>query len=506
MTTFDEEVAILLKSYGAKNVKKDLTDIQNVMKGVGKQANLLKGNFMNMSTFTSRMKDGISASMTDVKKQMSDMSNVASKNLSKISQGTSFVDPKTQKLIQQEMDNLDKVFKAMDADMIKSQKEFDNMSKSANKNMKKISKSFEKPRQEFAGWALSIMFLGMAMQRVFDQIWKAGTKAFQDVMHSVQGTVTTFDILNGQFDYLKYTVGSALSDALAPMLPTIIDIVERFSQWVNENPKLIGGLVILIGAIGTLMAYFGILKLGFDGIISAIGIFSGTWSTLVATLTGSGGLAGLLGVSSVLVALGIVAAVIAGIIILWETNLGGFREFIGNTFGILKSIFGDIFTFIKNTFKNVMEFIINVFNGDWDKAFANLVQIIGDVVKLIINIWIKLGAVMVNIIIFAVNFIVDFILKTLVGGILSALSSLAKSLGLTGFSNKIANAKQSVSGFADKIDIGYIDLNAASSVASTATGYIDRVVETRVNNITINNPSGDEINSEINRYTNQQAI
>ena len=74
----------------------------------------------------------------------------------------------------------------------------------------------KRAKQEFAGWAMSIMFFGMLIQRVFQQIWRVSTKVFQDVMHSVEGTVTPLDMMNQQLDILKYSVGSALSEAIPP--------------------------------------------------------------------------------------------------------------------------------------------------------------------------------------------------------------------------------------------------------------------------------------------------
>ena len=58
-----------------------------------------------------------------------------------------------------------------------------------------LQKLSKKGQKAFAGWAMSIMFFGMALKRTFDAIWKSSTKTFQDVMHSVEGNITSFDIL-----------------------------------------------------------------------------------------------------------------------------------------------------------------------------------------------------------------------------------------------------------------------------------------------------------------------
>jgi hypothetical protein len=66
-----------------------------------------------------------------------------------------------------------------------SMKKFDNASMHLEKTEKRLEKAMFGAKKQFQGWALSIMFLGMALSRVFNQIWKSATKTFQDVTHSM---------------------------------------------------------------------------------------------------------------------------------------------------------------------------------------------------------------------------------------------------------------------------------------------------------------------------------
>jgi len=88
--------------------------------------------------------------------------------------------------------------------------------------------------KRFDGWALSIMFFGMAIQRVFNTIWKQSTKVFQEMAHSIEGVTTPLDMLNGLFKYLMFTVGDALMRFLEPYIPTIVEIVEKVTDWINH--------------------------------------------------------------------------------------------------------------------------------------------------------------------------------------------------------------------------------------------------------------------------------
>jgi hypothetical protein len=114
----------------------------------------------------------------------------------------------------------------------------------------------------FAGWAMSLMFLGMALQRVFDTIWKSSTKTFQDAMHSVEGTVTQFDILNGSVAYLQFNIGNALE----PIVSFLIPIIDKVSDWVNQNEGLVTLGMTILGISAAVFAVGGSFKLAIDGL------------------------------------------------------------------------------------------------------------------------------------------------------------------------------------------------------------------------------------------------
>lgn len=153
------------------------------------------------------------------------------------------------------------------------------------KNFKKVqkamAKSMEKPTMKFQGWAMSIMFFGMALKKTFNTIWKTSTKTFQDVMHSVDGTVTGFDMLNGSMDYLKFTAGQALE----PIAKFLIPIVDWVSEWVLENDKLFAGLVATMGVLGTAFAAGGSGVLALNG-FAELAIKMGLVSTEGTKITG----------------------------------------------------------------------------------------------------------------------------------------------------------------------------------------------------------------------------
>lgn len=130
----------------------------------------------------------------------------------------------------------------------------------------KLTAATSKSKMEFAGWALSIMFAGMAMQRMFSQIWKTGQKSFQDVMHSVEGTVTGFDMMQGSIKYLGFSIGQALE----PLAFMLIPFIDKITEIVQKNPEMVAsftkwgtilGGIFTAGGMGVL-ALNGFIELG----------------------------------------------------------------------------------------------------------------------------------------------------------------------------------------------------------------------------------------------------
>lgn len=144
----------------------------------------------------------------------------------------------------------------------------------------KMGNEMKRGAFQFQGWAMSIMFFGMAMQRAFTTIWKQSTRVFNDVMHSVEGTVTNTDMLKGSFTYLGFVIGQALD----PLLGFFIPIVDKVAELANQFPKTTAAIVaggaalgtlFLVGGSGTLALYgflelaanLGLAKKNADGLI-----------------------------------------------------------------------------------------------------------------------------------------------------------------------------------------------------------------------------------------------
>lgn len=223
--------------------------------------------------------------------------------------------------------------------------------------MQRLGQDMKANEGRFQGWALSVMFFGMAIQRVFLGIWKFGTKAFQEVAHSVEGMVTQTDMLAGSMKFLGIVVGSALE----PLAAALIPIVEKISDWVQQNPELTAEMVKWGSIIGSFLLLVGLLVLGFTGVFTAV---ANVGSIIAAVLGGAatGGAAFLL--ASVVIA---IIAVIAWLVI-FTIKVGGIGEAFKAVFrsivtiasafrGVVAGIVAEMVNFIKMMWNGVVQFI-----------------------------------------------------------------------------------------------------------------------------------------------------
>jgi len=225
----------------------------------------------------------------------------------------------------------------------------------------------------FKGWALSIMFFGMAIVRVFSQIQKLGVTTFNDIMHSVEGQITAFDMLSGSMKYLGFTIGAALE----PLANLLIPVIDWIRAWVEENESLARAIFVVGFALGGLLMLAGILVLGFTGLGQAYALLFG--KSIGASIIAQGGLFVALATKLNLVAAGASVAasamalltavsIIAGIIlaIMWIAKLGkklgGFWEFIKSwARGLMNAFF-----LIGATFGGMASEVVNGWKGMWN--------------------------------------------------------------------------------------------------------------------------------------------
>lgn len=239
-------------------------------------------------------------------------------------------------------------------------KSFDDVMKPINAKVKQLQMAKQPP---FAGWAMSIMFLGMAMQNMFNRIWTTSSKVFDDVSHSVDGVVTGFDQLNMTTSYLGYELGKALE----PIAMFLVPIVEAIANWVSENQGLTTGILAVVGGLGTLFSIIGSGVLAFNGFVGAWAVLAG-WIPGVTTAIASFGASVLAVVTSPITLLITAFALVGTWLYKTQEIMGGWGNFFKNvllgisTFvvfvtAIIAGAFSEAWKWVKVGWNGVVSFI-----------------------------------------------------------------------------------------------------------------------------------------------------
>lgn len=218
-----------------------------------------------------------------------------------------------------------------------------------NKTIKQTTTGFRRFRMEF----LSVLFFGMAIQRLFTGIARGAVNAFTKIIESSGIMTSALSKVTAYFTFLGFEVGRALDTALRPLLPIIWKIVNAVSKWIQKHPKLTSGIIGLGIALGGLMFILATFKLGMDGLVMILG-----------------GKAGLLGILSALVSpVGLIAAALAAALVIgWVFNKEGVQKKIDDIIQSIKAgEWGDLVIGIIGFLDEIVKGLNNAMNklAEW---------------------------------------------------------------------------------------------------------------------------------------------
>jgi len=187
---------------------------------------------------------------------------------------------------------------------------------------------------------LGIMFFGMMIQRVFLGLARTGVDTFMKITEGQTQAGQAITSLSAGFQYLKFSIGEALGTTLMPFMDTIIGIIESVVDWIERNPELVGWLIILGAAIGSLLLVVGSLGLGITSTMQG-------WAGFKAAATAIGWsklASGIKKVRGALSPLMLKIMLIIGFVIFlwqaWEHNWFNIRQFTGTVVkGIANAFF-----------------------------------------------------------------------------------------------------------------------------------------------------------------------
>ncbi len=246
-------VETIIKSMGYKQAQADLKNLQKITDKLRETTNPRLMEKYNNQLETTRQ------NIQQNTKKLSDPTylNQASKNYQTFfqnvrAQGDDFVSLRT----------------VQDQTIVKSQQKF---SKGLVKNMKYVVdangnmidsqiESVEKARQTFNFGYLSVMFFGMALQRVSQSIIKTTMSAFTKIADGATEASRAVTVVSAEFEFMKFEIGRAIGEALVPLLPIIQKITRGFADFVQQHPEAtfysiasvlaVGGAMSMLGQVG----------------------------------------------------------------------------------------------------------------------------------------------------------------------------------------------------------------------------------------------------------------
>lgn len=168
-----------------------------------------------------------------------------------------------------------------------------------------------------------------------------------------QETLDRANAFNDSLDTMKalgliafQTIGAELAAVLAPALEQVVDWVGKLAEWLaNLNPTIL----IIIAAIGGVLAVVSPLLIGLGQMAFAISSIMGLMSTLGVTFGG------------------IVAAAAPFVLILAAIVAAGIAVY--KNWDTIKALAIELWNNIKTTFNNIKTAIVNAFNGARTELF-----------------------------------------------------------------------------------------------------------------------------------------
>jgi hypothetical protein len=166
---------------------------------------------------------------------------------------------------------------------------------SMRKNAAQLGAAWQDMKPKFHGFALTFLLAGMQLKAVLQQTWREAGRTFNDVMHSVDGSVTGFDMLAGSIKYLQFQLGEAFEPIamwLSGIVMSIAEIIDGNEKWVGYlfgRAGLIAGLLIVVGqtvlfaqAVKDASIALGLIK---ATQLTKVGTAAGTATTAIGTNT-----------------------------------------------------------------------------------------------------------------------------------------------------------------------------------------------------------------------------
>jgi len=256
--------------------------------------------------------------------------------------------------------------------------EFTTVTDRQGKALKTVTKNIDGLNERFQMHYLSILFFGMAIQRIMQGIMQTSVTTYLKITEGSTEASQAIYGLQAGFALLQFSVGEALGNTLISKLPILLSLIEAVSDFVAQNQALVSGLLIAGLAFGNFLMWTGIIKLGLaglkawigkDGIIASLKALVVFIRASVIPAFASFGRSLLAFATNPIVLL--ITAIVA-LYIAWENNLFGMKD---ATYELFKTVM-PIFVQIGQGLTNLISIILTAAEAvgnflGWDTSGLN---------------------------------------------------------------------------------------------------------------------------------------
>lgn len=248
------------------------------------------------------------------------------------------------------------------------------------KQLRQLQSTTARVQNLMMQFGLNMLFTGMMIKKTFQQIAKSTVDTFMKISAGATPGSQAIMAVGAAFEYLKYSIGDAIGQALLPLLPVVLDLIERFADWVQQNQELVAAIVIGAIVFGTLLMLLGQLLLVLTPVFNLITMLIGP--------------AGMLGLKASILALAPTLAILGAAFLvfalLWITNFNNIQDhvkkFIDQFFALFSSLFEDVAQIVQG----FMDIVDGIMTGDWNKILKGILGIVKGFVSAVIKIFLFL--------------------------------------------------------------------------------------------------------------------
>ena len=227
------------------------------------------------------------------------------------------------------------------------------------------------------------------MMAAYNEITRQGASAQGLAKQEAESFGMKFKLLKQQISETVGEIGSNLLPVLEPLVQKFSEVATKISEWVKENPKLTQTILVIVGAIGTLLAVAGPIIALIGTLTIAVAAFN------VATLPVTGTILAVAAAITALIAIGAllianwdeIKAACKTFIQTFLDNFNRLKKDMAQVWESVKTATSNAWNNIKSTTSNVWNSIKSFISSSWNSIKSLASSVFNGIKSTISNIW-----------------------------------------------------------------------------------------------------------------------